>query len=181
MAVPRGSSSPGSGGRTRTVRGSLVRGSSGTYGTQGGRRSLPPAEPVADPQAPRGVIDYALQRRADITRFHRGGLLSSDFCDADPYLLKAARFHGEETNEDCPACHSPKLVHLTYVYGDELGPYSGRIRETKDLPSLAIRFGDVGVYVVEVCPDCHWNYLLRTYRIGDGVPRRALPTPRDLD
>lgn len=130
--------------------------------------------------APRGVIDYALQRRADITRFHRGGLLSSDFCDADPYLLKAAKFHGEATDDDCPACHSPDLVHLTYVYGDELGPYSGRIRETKDLPSLATRFGDIGVYQVEVCPDCHWNYLLRTYRIGDGVPRRALPTPRDL-
>jgi hypothetical protein len=107
--------------------------------------------------------------------------LSSDFCDADLYLLKAAKFHGEATNDDCPACHSPALVTLNYVYGDELGPYSGRIRETDQLPSLAHRFGDVGVYVVEVCPDCHWNYLLRTFRIGDGVPRRALPQHPDLD
>jgi hypothetical protein len=182
VAVPRGSK--GSGGRAATVRGSLVRGESGTGGKTGAKKKrrdpLPPAEPVEDPAAPRGVIDYALQRRSDILRFHRGGILSSDFCDADPYLLKAAKFHGEATDDDCPACHSKNLVTLNYVYGDELGPYSGRIRETKDLPSLAFRFGDVGVYTVEVCPDCHWNYLLRTYRIGDGTPRRALPTPRDL-
>ncbi len=174
MATPRGSS-----GRPSTVRGSLVRGDSGTAPKKR-RAPLPPPEPVEDPTAPRGTIDYALQRRSDIARFHRGGILSSDFCDADPYLLKAAKFHGEATDVDCPACHSPNLVHLNYVYGDELGPYSGRIRETKDLPALATRFGDVGVYTVEVCPDCHWNYLLRTYRIGDGVPRRALPRHRDL-
>ncbi|MGA0209647.1 MAG: DUF5318 family protein [Candidatus Nanopelagicales bacterium] len=173
MAVPRGSQ-----GRANSIRGSLVRGESGQPAKKRAAARTP--EPITDPLAPRGAIDYALQRRADIRRFHRGGLLSSDFCDADPYLLKAARFHGEETQEDCPACHSPNLVHLTYVYGDELGPYSGRIRETKDLPSLATRFGDIGVYVVEICPDCQWNYLLRTYRIGDGVPRRALPTPADL-
>lgn len=177
MAVPRGSN-----GRASTVRGSLVRGQSGSGKSSSKRRRepLPPAEPVEDPTAPRGVIDYALQRRSDITRFHRGGILSSDFCDADPYLLKAATFHGEPTADPCPACRSKNLVTLNYVYGDELGPYSGRIRETKDLDSLAMRFGDIGVYVVEVCPDCHWNYLLRTFRIGDGVPRRALPTPRDL-
>ena len=174
MAVRRGSQ-----GRASTIRGSLVRGESARPSRKRPSAGTP-SEPVADPLAPRGAIDYALQRRADIRRFHRGGILSSDFCDADPYLLKAARFHGEETPEDCPACHSAALVHLTYVYGDELGPYSGRIRETKDLPSLATRFGDIGVYVVEVCPDCHWNYLLRTYRIGDGVPRRALPSPAEL-
>ena len=174
MAVPRGSN-----GRTHTVRGSIVRGESGKPSKR--RGPLPPAEPVADPAAPRGVIDYGLQRRSDITRFHRGGILSSDFCDADPYLLKAAKFHGEAADHPCPACHSELLVTLNYVYGDELGPYSGRIRETKDLPSLATRFGDIGVYVVEVCPDCHWNSLLRTYRIGDGVPRRALPSHPDLD
>ncbi len=172
MAVRRGSQ-----GRASTIRGSLVRGESARPSRKRPSAGTPSTEPVADPLAPRGAIDYGLQRRADIRRFHRGGILSSDFCDADPYLLTAARFHGEETPEDCPACHSAALVHLTYVYGDELGPYSGRIRETKDLPSLATRFGDIGVYVVEVCPDCHWNYLLRTYRIGDGVPRRALPTP----
>jgi len=174
MAVPRGSN-----GRANTVRGSLARGESGARGKKR-REPLPPDEPVEYPAAPRAVIDYALQRRSDIHRFHRGGILSSDFCDADPYLLKAAKFHGEVTAEDCPACHSVNLVHLNYVYGDELGPYSGRIRETKDLPSLAARFGDVAVYVVEVCPDCAWIYVLRIYLIGDGIHRRALPTPRDL-
>ena len=88
MAVPRGSN-----GRANTVRGALVRGESGARGKKR-REALPPDEPVEDPAAPRAVIDYALQRRSDIHRFHRGGLLSSDFCDADPYLLKP-RVHGE--------------------------------------------------------------------------------------
>ncbi len=107
-------------------------------------------------------------------------MLDSDLCDADPYLLKAARFHGEPAGSACPACRDEGLVTVTYVYGDELGPYSGRIRETKDLARMAFDFGRFSVYVVEVCQRCHWNFLLRTYVLGDGVPRRALPTPRDL-
>jgi hypothetical protein len=71
-------------------------------------------------------------------------------------------------------------VTVTYVYGDELGPYSGRIRKGEELPAMAFQFGAFSVYVVEVCQRCHWNFLLTTYVLGDGVPRRALPTPRDL-
>jgi hypothetical protein len=69
---------------------------------------------------------------------------------------------------------------VTYVYGDELGPYSGRIRSTDELAPMCRQFGAFSVYVVEVCQRCHWNFLLTTYVLGDGVPRRALPTPRDL-
>jgi hypothetical protein len=45
---------------------------------------------------------------------------------------------------------------------------------------MSHKFGSFSVYVVEVCQRCHWNFLLTTYVLGDGVPRRALPTPRDL-
>ena len=40
---------------------------------------------------------------------------------------------------------------VTYVYGDELGPYSGRIRKGEELPAMAFQFGAFSVYVVEVC------------------------------
>ena len=165
MAVPRGSSKTGV-----AVRGSLVKGESSAPPSRS-RATAQTLEDVSDPTRPRDVIDYALQRRADVRRFHRGGMLTSDFCDADPYLIKAAIHHGEATSESCPACHTKKLVVLRYVYGDELGPLSGRIRAESQLASLAVRVGRVKVYVVEVCTGCHWNYLLRTFCIGDGVPR----------
>jgi hypothetical protein len=168
--------------RKTAIRGTIARGDSAASR----RRATPaapstPPEPVAHPDRPRSVVDHALQRRAALRRLFTGtGALSSDLCDADPYLLKAARFHGEETGTACPACRADGLVTVTYVFGDELGPYSGRIRKAEDLPGMAFSFGAFSVYVVEVCQRCHWNFLLTTYVLGDGVPRRALPTPRDL-
>ena len=66
-------------------------------------------------------------------------------------------------------------MELHYIYGDELGPYAGRIRKASELPSMCSKFGEFRVYVVEVCPDCHWNYLIRAFSLGDGSPRRAVP------
>lgn len=170
MAVPR--SSP--------VRGSIVRGASGTPRRPSASATLPPPEPVADPTRPRAVLDHALQRRAALQQLFGGRGLDSDLCEADPYLLRAARHHGEPAGSPCPACKDPGLVTLSYVYGDELGVYAGRIRTAEELTTMARQFGAFSVYVVEVCQRCHWNFLLRTYVLGDGVPRRALPTPRDL-
>lgn len=164
--------------RKSSVRGTIARGESSAKARPRQRMAEP--EDVKDPERPRDVVDHALDRRAALHRLFRGGMLDSDLCDADPYLLKAAKFHGEEVGQPCPACRAEGLVTVTYVYGDELGPYSGRIRESKDLPRMAHDFGRFSVYVVEVCQECHWNFLLRTYALGDGVPRRALPTPRDL-
>jgi hypothetical protein len=167
--------------RKTAIRGTIARGESGPSRRKAkGPVVLPPAEPVAHPERPRSVVDHALQRRAALQRLFNGGGLSSDLCDADPYLLKAARFHGEAVGRGCPACRDEGLVTVTYVYGDELGPYSGRIRQAEELPAMAHKFGAFTVYVVEVCQRCHWNFLLTTYVLGDGVPRRALPTPRDL-
>jgi hypothetical protein len=167
--------------RKTAIRGTIARGEPATSR----RRSrapadLPPPEPVAQPDRPRSVVDHGLQRRAALLRLFNGGGLSSDLCDADPYLLKAARFHGEPAGYGCPACRDDGLVTVTYVYGDELGPYSGRIRKADELGPMSFKFGAFSVYVVEVCQRCHWNFLLTTYVLGDGVPRRALPMPRDL-
>lgn len=120
----------------------------------------------------RSVIDYSLQRRAALAALFGGQSSSLDACDADPYLLRAAKFHGEGTDRPCPVCRKEKLTHVTYVFGDELGQYSGRIRQTRELEPMAREHGEFRVYVVEVCQSCAWNHLRVSYLLGDGVPRR---------
>lgn len=144
---------------------------------------LPPPEPVADPTRPRSIIDYALARRALLAELAAAGPLSStwsDARDADPYLLRAARHHGEPTERVCPLCRDGRLTHVTYVYGDELGPYSGRVRSSAELPEMATEHGAFRAYVVEVCQECGWNHLHLSYVLGDGVPRRPARRPADL-
>jgi hypothetical protein len=159
--------------RRNSVRGSLVRGQS----ARAPKTAAPGApEHVADPTKPRSVIDYGLQRRSALSALRTR--MSEP--DADPILLRTARHHGEPAERDCPACRDAGLVEVTYVYGDELGPFSGRVRSAAELPAMATSFGAFTVYVVEVCCRCEWNFLARTYVLGDGVPRRPLAAPRDL-
>ena len=164
--------------RKSAIRGTIARGAPAK--ARRDREPMGAPEEVADPARPRSVISHALERRAALLRLFGGGGLSSDLCDADPYLLRAAKHHGEPATGPCPACRDAGLVTVTYVFGDELGPYSGRIRKAEELPAMTTKFGAFTVYVVEVCQRCHWNFLLTTYVLGDGVPRRALPAPRDL-
>ncbi|TAK70483.1 MAG: hypothetical protein EPO13_05115 [Actinomycetota bacterium] len=125
-------------------------------------------------------MDYALARRAALTELFSGGALRSDFCDPDPYLLRAARHHGEPSTRSCPVCRRSDLTHVSYVYGDQLGPYAGRVVQRPQLDAMAQRFGEFRVYVVEVCQACRWNHLTMSYVLGDGVPRRPPARPRDL-
>lgn len=121
---------------------------------------------------PRSVIDYALARRATLADLFAGRISSLDVCDAHPYLLRAARYHGERTTKRCPVCRGgDPLIHVTYAYGDELGESSGRVRTTRELPALASRYSELRIYVVEVCPPCGWNHLVTSYVIGTGEPR----------
>lgn len=124
----------------------------------------------------RSVIDYALARRATLQSLFSGGTSATDVCDADPYLLRAAKFHGEPTERTCPVCRKERLAHVTYVFGDELGEYSGRIKTSRELEPMAREHGEFRVYVVEVCQGCGWNHLHLSYVLGDGVPRT--PTRR---
>lgn len=126
----------------------------------------------------RSVIDYSLARRAALAALsgHGGAgavATRSDVCDADPYLLRAARFHGEPSGRSCPVCAQTELTHLSYVFGAELGQYSGRVKVTAELEEMARQFGEFRVYVVEVCQGCAWNHVCTSYVLGDGVPRRA--------
>jgi hypothetical protein len=127
----------------------------------------------------RALVDYSMQRRATLTALFSGGALATDVCDADPYLLRAAKHHGEPAGRDCPVCRRGPLTELRYVYGDELGPYQGRIRSVGELEAMAREHGEFRVYVVEVCQGCSWNHLVSSFVLGDGVPRRPPRARRD--
>jgi hypothetical protein len=122
----------------------------------------------------REEVDYALQRRNTLQSLVRPqrSLSSADVCDADPMLLRAAAHHGEETNTACPICDSSRLLNLNYVFGDQLGQYSGRIKSTAELIEMQNEYGEFKVFVVEVCLECGWNHLVHSYILGDGVKRR---------
>lgn len=128
----------------------------------------------------RDVISYALQRRAKLESLRRPGraLYEEDPCDAEPILVTSALNHGEPTDADCPVCASDRMVTLNYIFGDQLGQYSGRIKSTPELEELQNEFGEFKVRVVEVCPDCGWNHLVMSYLLGDGKRRR---TPKHVE
>ncbi len=165
--------------RRTSYRATRIRGDRPTEPARSGSLSTP-SEQIADPARPRSVIDYALARRSALEALRSGVAFTSDPCDADPYLLRAAKNHGEATERPCPVCQRGQLVHVTYVFGEQLGPYSGRIKASGELPQMAHEIGEFRVYVVEVCQGCSWNHLHISYTLGDGTPRRIPRRPADL-
>jgi hypothetical protein len=128
----------------------------------------------------RSVVDYGLARRATLASVFAGNTTVTDVCDAHPYLLRAAKFHGEPTESGCPICRKAKLTHVTYVYGDELGQYAGRVKQERELAEMAAEYGEFRVYVVEVCQSCAWNHLATSYVLGTGeapAARRGRKAP----
>jgi len=125
---------------------------------------------LADMTSRRSVVDYGLARRATLASVFSGRTPVTDVCDAHPYLLRAAKFHGEPTGERCPICRKTNLTHVTYVYGDELGQYEGRVKQARELAEMAAEYGEFRVYVVEVCQSCGWNHLASSYVLGTGEP-----------
>ena len=126
----------------------------------------------------RALIDYSLQRRATLVALGYGGASTTDVCDADPYLIRAAKNHGVATERQCPVCRRETLAELHYVYGDELGPFQGRIKAPRELEAMAHEHGEFRVFVVEVCQQCSWNHLTASFLLGDGEPRRPLRARR---
>ncbi|MFJ8685939.1 MULTISPECIES: DUF5318 domain-containing protein [Micromonospora] len=118
----------------------------------------------------RQVVDYSLQKRAVLRDLHAGRVGTYDVCDASPYLKNAARFHGEPTEQRCPICRSENLIHVHYIYGDELRQSAGQARSLAELPVLAMTLREFQVFVVEVCLGCDWNHLVEQFLLGrDGL------------
>jgi ssDNA-binding Zn-finger/Zn-ribbon topoisomerase 1 len=84
----------------------------------------------------RDVVDYGLQRRALLAELASGRRTPAEACDAHPHLLLAARHYGTPTATACPVCAKRRQQH------------------------------EFDVYVVEVCPDCGWNHLIRSFILG---------------
>ena len=97
----------------------------------------------------RDPIDYSLDRRATLTALYQGNASAMDACDADPYLRRAAKHHGEITTRECPVCKKEVLRDLRYTFGDQLGQYSGRIKSIPELEEMQSEFGEFRVYTVE--------------------------------
>ena len=119
----------------------------------------------------RSVVDYTLVRRAVLDDLHRRRVTTTDVCDANPYLLRAAKHYGEATDTSGPICRRSQLVHVTYTFGDELGQSSGGARTSNELAEVAETYAEIQVYVVEVCRSCEWNHLIRSFVIGHGRAR----------
>lgn len=120
----------------------------------------------------RAFVDYALQRRAVLAKVSRGLSTVDDVCDASPYLVRAAKFHGVATETTCPVCRKEPLTHVFWVYGDELGARAGSARTPQELDVLAAEHHEFSVYQVEVCRTCSWNHLVASFILGDAAPRR---------
>ena len=114
------------------------------------------------------MVDYALQRRALLADVHAGRVAVEEVCDAGPYLLRAARYHGEATEQTCPVCRKERLTLVSWVFGDALRRPRVRPGGPDELERLAALHADFSVHEVEVCRSCRWNHLVLSYVLGTG-------------
>jgi len=113
-----------------------------------------------------GVIDYRLARMSVVSEYRKGRLARHEVCDAHPELKRAAQSASEPTEMECPICEEANIVLVTYAFGARL-PASGRCITSKgELAKLAKGRSQLAAYVVEVCPECSWNHLAKTFLLG---------------
>ncbi|MFT4043170.1 MAG: DUF5318 family protein [Gordonia sp. (in: high G+C Gram-positive bacteria)] len=124
----------------------------------------------------RQIVDYALRRRSRLSEVHSGRIAVSEVCDASPYLLRAAKFHGRPSETLCPICRKEQVTLVSWVFGDRLGPVSGSARTNEEIARLATSAEEFSVHVVEVCRTCSWNHLVQSYVAG--LPPRSTRTRR---
>jgi hypothetical protein len=114
----------------------------------------------------RSVVDYSLQRRAVLAEVYSGRTGLFEVCDASPYLSRAAKYHGQTTDEACPVCRKERLTLVNYVYGEHLGHVAGQAKTEVELARMDAMQDEFSVYTVEVCRSCGWNHLDCSYVLG---------------
>lgn len=142
------------------------------YRQRGWRRTL------VNVRLQRQVVDYALRRRSLLAEVYSGRTGMSEVCDANPYLLRAAKFHGKTSQVMCPICRKEQLTLVSWVFGDHLGAVSGSARTAEELIMLTTKFAEFSVHVVEVCRTCSWNHLVKSYVLGAERPPKGTRGPR---
>jgi hypothetical protein len=118
---------------------------------------------------PMATIDYRMAKRATLRQLRSGMVSRIDVCDAHPELIRAARNIGEPTAERCPVCDNTELRLVLYTYGKDLKRHNGWPRRAKELRELRGQVNEFVCYVVEVCLDCSWNHLVRSFVTGRRV------------
>ncbi len=108
---------------------------------------------------------------------YAGRVSAVEVCDATPYLLRAAKYHGERTDRACPVCRREPVWQVNYVYGDELKASAGQAKADRELPGMAELYSAFRVYVIEACRGCGWNHLIESYVMGTG--HEASPADQD--
>jgi hypothetical protein len=120
-----------------------------------------------------GEIDYRLARQSLISEYRKGRLARHEVCDAHSELRRNATSCGSPTTRRCPICTEHDVVLVTYVFGPRL-PANGRcITKRAELTAIGKRPGQFAGYVVEVCPGCWWNHLVRSFLLGRGTATGA--------
>jgi hypothetical protein len=120
-----------------------------------------------------GEIDYRLARQHVLSEYRKGRLARHEICDAHPELARAARELGEPSRLLCPVCEQTNVVLVSYVFGPRLPAFGRCITSRKELQAIAKRSGTFSCYVVEVCPECSWNHLARTFILNPARARAA--------
>ncbi|MEX0869312.1 MAG: DUF5318 family protein [Nitriliruptoraceae bacterium] len=111
----------------------------------------------------RSRIDYRMQRRAVIQAVTSGARDADGVRDAHPELVRAAKHLGRPSRDPCPLCDA-ELVHVHYAFErDRSRSPGGRAVAAESLAAAADRFGELQIYVVEVCTACHWHHLVESY------------------
>ena len=112
-----------------------------------------------------GQIDYRLARNVIVSEYRKGRLSRLDICDAHPDLLRAALNVGDETREECPICEEAKVRLVSYAFGSRLPPSGVCVTSRQEMTKLARTAKNLTCYVVEVCPNCSWNHLARSFAV----------------
>lgn len=118
--------------------------------------------------SPPGEIDYRLARQSLLDRYARGEVARNEVCDAQTELLRNAEFCGQPFETACPVCDAEPMRRVVYVFGPRL-PSGGRcITTAGELARLGRRSGQFRAYAVEVCLECGWNHLQRSWYLDEG-------------
>jgi len=107
-------------------------------------------------------VDHTLARNRELARWRDGETPVTRLRDADSRLVAAARFHGVPAPSACPLCRNDDVRLVSWIFGENLGHRSGTACGTSELDAIVAENGPCTVQVVEVCPNCRWNYRVRT-------------------
>lgn len=112
------------------------------------------------------IVDYTLAKKDVIRRYRKGQVPKSDICDAHPELVRAASSLGASAGSKCPICGGRDLKRISYAFGSSLRRMNGKICTPERMQALLRTHDEFVCYEVEVCLDCKWNHLHRSYVTG---------------